>query len=131
MHYIAPEAKRLGPEMDRFVRWFNTDNSMEPVIKSKKGYYAVLESTQKGSLDVSQWLIWYLDRLYEALGATNDTLSKVLVKAKFWETHQTTRLNERQVKMINILLGDFIEKGILSASDEGGRSTNYNLNLPD
>jgi Fic family protein len=206
VHYIAPEAKRLEVEMNRFIQWFNTDNSMESVIKSgiahlwfvtihpfddgngriaraiadsqlaradrtnqrfysmsaqimksKKGYYAILESTQKGSLDVSHWLVWYFERLTEALEATDETLSKVLVKAKFWEIHKTTQLNERQVKMINILLGDFIgklhsskwakmtkvhrdtarrdiqdliEKGILSASGEGGRSTNYILNLP-
>lgn len=206
VHYTAPEANRLEVEMNRFIQWFNTDNSMEPVIKSaiahlwfvsihpfddgngriaraiansqlaradrtnqrfysmsaqimksKKGYYAVLESTQKGSLDVSQWLVWYFERLTEALEVTGETLSKVLVKAKFWEIHKTTQLNKRQVKMINVLLGDFIgklhsskwakmtkvhrdtarrdiqdliAKGILSDSGEGGRSTNYILNLP-
>jgi Fic family protein len=206
VHYTAPEAFRLEEEMNRFIQWFNADNSMEPVIKSaiahlwfvsihpfddgngriaraiadcqlaradrtnqrfysmsaqimksKKGYYNILESTQKGSLDVSQWLVWYFERLTEALETTDETLSKVLVKAKFWEIHKTTQLNERQVKMINILLGDFIdrlhsskwakmtkvhrdtarrdiqdliEKGILSDSGEGGRSTNYILNLP-
>jgi Fic family protein len=206
VHYTAPEAERLESEMNRFIQWFNTDNSMEPLIKSaiahlwfvsihpfddgngriaraiadcqlaradrtkqrfygmsaqimksKKEYYNILESTQKGSLNVSQWLVWYLERLTEALEATDDTLSKVLVKARFWEIHKTTQLNKRQIKMINILLGDFIgklhsskwakmtkvhrdtarrdiqdlvEKGILSNSGEGGRSTNYILNLP-
>ena len=206
VHYTAPEAERLESEMNRFIQWFNTDNSMEPVIKSaiahlwfvsihpfddgngriaraiadcqlaradrtkqrfysmsaqimksKKEYYNILESTQKGSLNVSQWLVWYLERLTEALEATDVTLSKVLVKARFWEIHKTTQLNKRQIKMINILLGDFIgklhsskwakmtkvhrdtarrdiqdlvEKGILSNSGEGGRSTNYILNLP-
>jgi len=207
VHYIAPEADRLEVEMNRFIQWFNTDNSMEPVIKSaiahlrfvsihpfddgngriaraiadtqlaradrtnqrfysmsaqimesRKEYYAILESTQKGSLDVSQWLVWYFERFAEALETTDETLSKVLIKAKFWEIHKTTQLNERQVKMINILLGEFtgklhsskwakmtkvhrdtarrdiqdlIEKGILSDSGERGRSTNYILNLPN
>lgn len=127
------------------------------IMKSKKEYYDILESTQTGSLDISQWLVWYFNRLTDALDATDNSLSRVLIKARFWEKHSVTQLNERQIKMINALLGDFvgklysskwakmtkvhrdtarrdiqdlIVKGILSDSGEGGRSTNYNLNLP-
>lgn len=125
------------------------------IMKSKNGYYDILESTQKGSMDVSQWLVWYFERLTEALKVTDEALSKILIKAKFWELHKTTRFNERQVAMINKLHGDFIgklhsskwakmtkvhrdtalrdiqdlvEKGVLLDSGEGGRSTNYVLN---
>ncbi len=159
VHYIAPKSKRLEEEMNQFIEWFNTDKSMEAVIKSaiahlwfvsihpfddgngriartiadnqlaradrtnqrfysmsaqilnsKKGYYNILESTQKGSMDVTQWLVWYFERLTEALEATNQTLSKILIKAKFWEIHKTTQLNARQVEMINNLQGNFIGK---------------------
>lgn len=128
------------------------------VMKAKKGYYDILESTQKGSLDITQWLNWYFDRLTDALLTSNDTLNKVLVKAKFWEVFKHHSFNERQIMMINKLQGDFVgklssskwakmtkvhrdtalkdiqdlvEKGVLSDSEERGRSTNYILNQPD
>jgi Fic family protein len=127
------------------------------IMKSKKGYYNILESTQKGSMDISQWLVWYFERLIDALQRTSETLSKILMKAKFWELHKNTPFNTRQITMINKLHGDFkgklhsskwakmtkvhrdtarrdiqdlIKKGVLSVSGEGGRSTNYILNLP-
>ncbi|MFT7590441.1 MAG: Fic family protein [bacterium] len=204
VHYTAPESQRITAEMKHFLKWFNSDDAMEPVIKSgiahlwfisihpfddgngrmaraiadkqlaradrtkqrfysistqimksKSAYYAILESTQKGSMDVTQWLVWYLDRLTEALAVTNQTLSKILMKAKFWELHKTTQLNKRQIAMINKLHGNFIgklhsskwakmtkvhrdtarrdiqdliTKGVLLDSGEGGRSTNYVLN---
>ena len=107
--------------------------------------------------DISQWLVWYIERLIEALEVTKETLSKVFVKAKFWELHKNTKFNERQIIMINKLQGNFvgklysskwakmtkvhrdtalkdiqdlIDKGVLSDSGEGGRSTNYVINLP-
>ena len=64
-------------------------------------------------MDVSQWLVWYLERLTEALEATGETLSKIMVKAKFWELHKTTQFNERQVEMIN--------KRVLLDAGEGRR----------
>ena len=126
------------------------------IMKSKNQYYNILESTQKGSMDISQWLVWYFERVIEALEATEETLYKIMVKAKFWEAHRSTQFNERQVVMINKLLGDFIGKlnsskwakmtkvhrdtarrdiqdligkGILLDSGEGGRSTNYIMNI--
>ncbi len=203
VHYIAPDAIRLEEEMNHFMDWFNTNQSMEPVLKSaiahlwfvsihpfddgngriaraladtllaradrtkqrfysissqimksKKGYYHILESTQKSGLDINLWLVWYFEILTDALFATEKTLSKILLKAKFWETYKNTQLNERQIEMINKLHGDFvgklhtskwakmtkvhrdtarrdiqdlIAKGVLLDSGEGGRSTNYIL----
>ncbi len=127
------------------------------LMKYKKEYYHILESTQKGSLDISQWLVWYIERLLEALEVTSRTLAKVLRKAKFWKLHQSTQFNNRQIQMINKLQGDFVgklsssmwakmtkvhrdtalkdiqdlvKKGVLADAGEGGRSTNYVLSLP-
>lgn len=207
VHYMASQAPRIEKEMQHFIQWFNTDERMEPVIKSaighlwfvsihpfddgngriaraiadsllaradrtnqrfysmssqimktKKAYYDILESTQKGSMDVSQWLVWYFERLTEALEATDETLSKIMTKATFWELHKNTQFNERQMTMINKLQGDFIgklhaskwakitkvhrdtarrdindliDKGVLLDTGEGGRSTNYILCLSE
>ena len=122
----------------------------------KKAYYDILEKTQKGSMDVTNWLQWFFECLIGALKATDDTLAKILTKAKFWEKHATTIINERQKLMINKLLDNFfgklntskwakiakcsqdtalrdiqdlIEKEILLREPGGGRSTSYVLNI--
>ena len=79
-----------------------------------KSYYEILEETQKGDLGISDWLIWFLQCLESALLETDNLLSDILVKSKFWEKHQATNLNERQKKMLNKLLDDF--KGKLTTS---------------
>lgn len=132
--------------------------SMSAQIRlQRSSYYAILEKTQKGSLDISEWLQWFLDCLMEALNATDKTLVRVLSKAAFWEKHATTILNERQILMINKLMGQFegnltsskwakitkcstdtalrdiqdlLNKGILNKAHSGGRSTNYHLLPP-
>jgi Fic family protein len=131
--------------------------SMSAQIQAQRWeYYAILEKTQKGTSNISAWLLWFLDCLNAALGATEKTLAHVLTKAKFWEKYATMILNERQILMLNKLLGQFegklntskwakmtkcstdtalrdiqdlVAKGILSKDLSGGRSTNYGLNL--
>lgn len=128
------------------------------IMKYKKEYYNILESTQKGTMEISSWLVWYFERLLEALVETDTSLSKILDKARFWDVHTHTELNARQTKMINKLHGDFVgklstskwakmtkvhrdtalrdiqdlvDKCILRDSGEGGRSTNYILIFPE
>ncbi|MCB0735998.1 MAG: Fic family protein [Bacteroidetes bacterium] len=128
------------------------------IMHAKNGYYNCLEYTQKGNLDITQWLVWYLERLLDALNATSQSLSNILQKAKFWEHHQNTQFNNRQTMMINKLLGDFegkltsskwakmtkvhrdtalrdlqdlVKKHVLKDTEEGGRNTNYMLILPE
>jgi Fic family protein len=124
------------------------------IRKERKEYYDVLETTQKGSLDITTWLRWFLECLNRSLLATDETLAVVLQKARFWENHATTPLNQRQTILINKLLDgfegklntskyakitktstdtalrdiqDLLRKKILVKEVGGGRSTSYML----
>lgn len=124
------------------------------VALQRRSYYDVLERTQKGSLDISEWLLWFLERLNDAITTSMDTVVRTLHKASFWETHRQTVMNERQTRMVNMLwegfegkltsskwakinkcstdtalrdLQDLVAKGILARTEEGGRSTCYAL----
>jgi len=129
--------------------------SMSAQIRlERNAYYEILEKTQKGNLDVSEWLLWFLNCLMNAIVATDSTLERVLAKAKFWEAHAALNINDRQRLIINKLLDGFegkltsskwakinkcsadtalrditelIEKQILCKEAAGGRSTNYEL----
>lgn len=120
----------------------------------RKQYYAILEKTQKGDLDITEWIVWFLNCLIQALKATDAVLTSVLFKAEFWKKHMETALNDRQRKLLNKLMdgfdgkltsskwakiakcskdsavrdiNDLIGKGILQKEAAGGRSTNYEL----
>lgn len=127
--------------------------SMSAQIRLERNdYYNMLENTQKGTLDITDWLEWFLECLGKALNATEAILNKVFYKARFWEINNTKTLNDRQRLMINKLLDGFdgkltsskwakiarcsqdsalrdiqnlVDKEILIKEDAGGRSTNY------
>ena len=89
--------------------------SMSAQIRlERKTYYDMLEKTQKGNLDVTPWLEWFLGCLNRAFDATEKTLGSVLRKARFWETHANTPFNDRQRLMLNRLLDGF--EGKLTSS---------------
>lgn len=123
----------------------------------KNKYYDVLEKTQKGNGDITEWLLCFLDCLDKAIESTTETLSSVLSKARFWDVHKEDRFNERQMKIVNMLFDDFfgklttskwakiakcssdtalndindlISKGVLKKNEEGGRSTSYSIIVP-
>jgi len=125
------------------------------IQRERKAYYDILERTQKQSLDVTEWLAWFLDTLHRAVDQAQHTLDAVLAKTRFWQLWATTSLNERQVKLVNRLLDgfegkltsskwaaiakcspdtalrditDLLARGVLRKSDAGGRSTSYELN---
>ncbi len=122
--------------------------------QERKEYYEILETTQKGTLDITPWMAWFLDCLGSAIEGAHTTLAAVLAKARFWEGITGTTINERQRMMLNRLLDGFegklttskysklaktsndtalrdilflVEHGILIRSSEGGRSTSYEL----
>jgi Fic family protein len=124
------------------------------IRKERKGYYNILEKTQNGNLDITEWIKWFLQSLINALKSTDSILRQVLFKADFWNKHSKTIINERQRKLINKLLdgfdgkltsskwakiakcskdtairdiNDLINKNILRKEAAGGRSTNYEL----
>lgn len=129
--------------------------SMSAQIRiERKQYYEILEKTQKGNLDITEWIKWFLNCLINALKSTDSTLNRVLFKADFWNRHAKTVMNERQKKLLNIILdgfegkltsskwakiakcskdtavrdiNDLIAKEVLVKEKEGGRSTNYEL----
>jgi len=129
--------------------------SMSAQIRLERdAYYDVLERTQKGSLDVTRWMEWFLECLGDAIEGAQSTLAGVLGKARFWEFAVEFPFNERQRLVLNRLLDGFegklttvkwaklakcshdtalrdiaalVEGGILVRSEQGGRSTSYEL----
>ena len=124
------------------------------IQRERKAYYDVLERTQKGTMDVTEWLGWFLATLGRAVTSAQSTLDTVLAKARFWQRWAETPMNERQVKLLNRLLDRFDGKltsskwaaiakcspdtalrdinemvalGVLVKSEAGGRSTAYEL----
>lgn len=205
VHFEAPHARRLESEMRRFLEWFNSPASIDPVLKAgiahfwfvtihpfedgngriaraiadmalaradgtadrfysmsaqieaeRKDYYRELEAAQRGSLDVTRWLSWFLGCLERAIAAAEQSLASVLHKARFWQRiNQDPRpINERQRLVINRMLNGFTgflstsryaklakcstdtalrdiqslaERGILESNPGKGRSTSYRL----
>ncbi len=124
------------------------------IQQERKGYYHILESSQRETLDITRWLDWFLTCLLNALKSSDKILSKVLYKHTFWNRHAMSTLNTRQVLLLNKLLDgfkgkltsskwakiakcssdtalrdiqDLIAKNILRKEPAGGRSTNYEL----
>jgi Fic family protein len=128
------------------------------IQRERKDYYAILESTQKQSMDVTGWLAWFLDALHRAVDQAHHAMDAILAKSRFWHrwaSPGTAPFNERQAKLVNKLLdgfegkltssrwaaiakcspdtalrdiSDLVARGVLRKSDAGGRSTSYMIN---
>jgi Fic family protein len=203
VHYEAPKADRVDTEMQAFLKWFETGEVMDLVLKTglahlwlvtihpfddgngriaraiadmalarsenspqrfyslsaqirqkRDEYYDILERTQKGTMDITLWVDWFLGCLGRAIEGAQTTLSSVLAKSRFWDRIKDIQLNERQRLVINRLLDGFegkltsskyaalakcsqdtahrdilalVNHGVLVRNPEGGRSTSYSL----
>ncbi|MEF8701286.1 MAG: Fic family protein [Candidatus Accumulibacter sp. UW20] len=206
VHYEAPPADSLAAGMSDFLRWFNSDQPLDPVIQAglahlwlvtlhpfddgngriaravgdmalaraerstqrfysvsaqlqreRRDYYDRLERTQRGTLEVTDWLEGFVGCLQRAIDGAEETLAAVLAKASFWQRWAGTPMNERQIKLLNRLLDGFegkltsgkwaviakcssdtalrdihelLARGVLMKSDAAGRSTSYALTPP-
>lgn len=74
------------------------------IRKERKQYYEILERTQKGDGDITEWLIWFLERMQRAICVSDLFLDCVTIKTRFWQTHHALSLNHRQRKVLNKLL---------------------------
>lgn len=124
------------------------------IMRNRKGYYDALEQAQKADMDVTEWLMWFLTTLRQALSEGIEITDRTLRKAAFWQRMHDVAVSERQRKVINMLLDgfegklstskwarinhcsqdtalrdieDLMKKNILRRAEEGGRSTNYEL----
>ncbi len=133
------------------MRFYSMSYAIE---KKRNAYYDILEKIQKGDVDISSWLEWFLSCLEEALDSSSERIQKTLQKAEFWKSANKYSLNPRQKIILNKLLDDFegkltsskyakiakcsqdtalhdlkqlMEYQLLRQSEEGGRSRNYVL----
>ncbi len=129
--------------------------SMSTQIREERGdYYRILEQTQRGTMDITPWMEWFLGCLTRAIDGAQTALSGVTATARYWEKLRHLPLNERQRLVINRLLEGFegklttskwaaltkssqdtalrdiqqlVERGVLTRNPAGGRSTSYSL----
>lgn len=156
VHFEAPPAKKIAPEMKNFLAWWKTrshetkldgilragmahlhfvtihpfadgngrlarvltdmalaqDEAMpvrfyslsSQIMLDRHGYYDVLEHTQKGSLDITDWLSWFIATVAKSMAHSQTLVGWTLAKAGFWQKHAQTALNARQRKVVNRLL---------------------------
>lgn len=128
------------------------------ILRERESYYDILEGTQRGSVDVTDWLAWFLAQVEASAKAAENTVASTLAKARFWLRHQAANLNERQRKALNRLLdagrdgfegginirkymgltktsratayrelSGLVEKGCLTPTGKGGRSSGYEI----
>ncbi|MGF1834305.1 Fic family protein [Photobacterium sanguinicancri] len=127
------------------------------ILARRKSYYEILEQTQKGNLDITDWLTWFLETLNQTFCDVLAEIEQTVAKTNFWRRIDQTQLTAEQMKVMNRMLdGDFdiginasqytkvakvsrptatrhlaalVKLGCLHKTDAGGRSTRYIVNF--
>jgi Fic family protein len=127
------------------------------IRRDRSDYYESLEGTQKGDLDITARLLWFIETFSKTLAAAEETFSGILRKADFWQRYALTPLNERQRKVLNRFLDGFdgkltarkwssiakcsmptaqrdikelVDKGMLIRNEGGSKNTSYAIPGP-
>lgn len=133
------------------MRFYSMSNE---ILNNRDSYYDILEKTQHGTNEITEWIIWFLNCLLDSINESSSTMNSILKKAEFWQNNSNVDLNERQRLMLNKLLdgfkgklnsskwakiakcssdtalrdiNDLVSKNILCKEASGGRSTSYIL----
>ena len=159
IHYIAPSPDRVEEEMQKFLIWFDNEDSVSSVIRSaiahfwfvsihpfedgngrlarilsdmllargeksefrfynvssqinkdKNHYYDILERMQHGDGDITEWLVWYMQKLVDALDEAETIVTTILNKSFFWQKASSVPMTERQTQMLNLFLDGYEAK---------------------
>ena len=159
IHYIAPSPDRVDAEMQQFLAWFDSDDTVGSIIRSaiahfwfvcihpfedgngrlarilsdmllargeqsefrfynissqinkdKNRYYDILERMQHGDGDLTEWLVWYLHKLVDALNEADALVTTVLNKSLFWQKSSAVPMSERQTRVLNLFLDGYEAK---------------------
>ncbi len=148
---IADQALAQSEESER--RFYSVSSQTG---KERASYYDVLESTQKGGLDVTDWLLWFLDRFSRAIDGSEAVCAAVLRKAEFWQRCAREPFTERQKRVLNRYLDGFegklktrkwaeigkcsiataqrdinelVDRGILRRNPGGSKNTSYDIEM--
>ena len=77
------------------------------ILRERKGYYEALERTTTGTVDITIWLEWFLQTLRSAIVRSEATVRRVVAKFAFWQNNREVAMNDRQVKVVNMLWDGF------------------------
>lgn len=159
IHYIAPSPDRIEEEMQKFISWFDAEESVSSIVRSaiahlwfvsihpfedgngrlarilsdmllargekkefrfynissqinkdKNHYYDVLERMQRSDGDITEWIVWYMQKLEEALDEAEMIVTTILNKSLFWQKASCVPMTERQTQMLNLFLDGYEAK---------------------